>query len=246
LLFQTIKKILKPIASLSPIALTKNELYDRLTKKIIQQHCNKKSVCIDIGSHNGKILEIMLQVAPNAIHYAFEPIDVLYKQLHQKFQQKIKLYPIALSNKKSVENFNLVLTDMAYSGLKKRFYDKIEEDISIQVQTDLLDNIIPSTQKISLLKLDVEGAELWVLEGSIKTIQSSQPLILFEFGKAAEAYNYNGEIMFQFINQTIDYRIYTLKSWLKKEMHLSENEFNNFYKNGNEFFFVAAPYKTII
>ncbi|MBS1628057.1 MAG: FkbM family methyltransferase [Bacteroidetes bacterium] len=237
------KKILKPIANISPIALTKNELYDRLTKKIIQQHCNKNSVCVDIGSHTGKILQIMLQVAPHATHYAFEPIDILYEKLYQKFQQKVQCYPIALSNKKGVESFNLVTTNMAYSGLKKRMYDKVEKDKSIQVQTDLLDNIIPSTQKISLIKLDIEGAELWALQGSIKTIQSSKPLILFEFGKAAQYYNYNCEMMFQFINQTINYRIYTLKSWLKKESYLSENEFNNFYKNGHEFFFVAVPHK---
>jgi len=79
------------------------------------------------------------------------------------------------------------------------------------------------------------------LEGSLQTIQSSKPLILFEFGKAATAYDYDDTAMFQFITQTINYRMYTLKGWLQKSNALTENEFHDYYEKGNEYFFVAAP-----
>ncbi|MBA4196442.1 MAG: hypothetical protein C0459_02705 [Chitinophaga sp.] len=241
-----VKKILKKLVKLFPVALTKNEYYNRLTKTIIQQHCKKNSVCVDAGSHKGEILQMMLDAAPNGIHYAFEPIQELINKYLKHFQFEVNVYAVALSNNRALEQFNLVKTNTAYSGLRRRFYDRKEKDTTITVQTDLLDNFIQPEQKIDLIKLDIEGGELWALQGAVKTIQSSQPLILFEFGKAAVAYDYDDKAMFQFINETINYRIYTLRNWLNKSNALTENEFHNYYEKGNEYFFVAAPFKPII
>ncbi|OIR03451.1 2-O-methyltransferase NoeI [mine drainage metagenome] len=226
---------------LLPVAITQNERYDRLTKKIIFRVCQPNSVCIDVGAHEGKILKMMIDAAPQASHYAFEPIPELFQSLKQKFHKNEKLFCIALSDKKETTSFNLVLTDMAYSGLNKRAYDKKEKDISIVVETGLLDAIIPATEKIELMKMDVEGAELLVMRGAVQTIQRSKPVLLFEFGKAgAAAYNYNDEDMFQFINETLQYNIYTLQSWLKNKPSLTKQNFSDNYHSGKEYFFLAA------
>ena len=224
----------------SPVAFTKNERYDRLTNKIIKAVCKPDSICIDVGANTGKILQMMMEAAPQAAHYAFEPIPELFQLLKRKFRRNAKVYCVALSDKKETTSFNLVLTDMAYSGLNKRAYDKKEKDTSIFVETELLDAIIPTDIKITLIKMDVEGAELLVMKGAAQTIQRSKPILLFEFGKAgAEAYNYNDEIMFQFINETLQYNIYTLQSWLKDKIALTQENFSDNYNNGKEFFFVG-------
>lgn len=236
-----VKKILKHIAALSPIALTKNEHYDRLTKKVLQKVCTAENICVDIGANEGKVLQMMLQVAPDAKHYAFEPIPVLFEKLKLKFQSKAQLYNIALSNKSGKANFNLVLTDMAYSGLQKRAYDKPEKDTTIEVNTNLLDNIIPAETKIALIKLDIEGGEYFALQGAIKTINQSKPILLFEFGKAgANAYNITNTQMFQFINSQLNYEIYTLVDWLENKASLDQKAFNTFFENDREFFYLAA------
>jgi len=120
-LLKFIRKILKTLAGISPVALTKNELYDRLTNTIIKQHCKHNSVCIDVGSHDGKILQMMLKAAPHAIHYAFEPIESLITRSLGKHHFDVNVYNVALSNKKGIEHFNLVTSNTAYSGLKKDF-----------------------------------------------------------------------------------------------------------------------------
>jgi FkbM family methyltransferase len=237
-----IKKMLKYIVSLSPIALTKNEQYDRLTKKILQSVCKTDSVCVDVGANEGKVLKLMMKVAPVAKHFAFEPIPVLFKKLASKFNEAAHIYNIALSNSVGTSKFNLVLSDMAYSGLQKRAYDKPEKDTIIEVQTELLDNIISLDTKIALIKIDVEGAELLVLKGAIKTIAQSKPIILFEFGKAgSQAYNISCKQMFHFFSSEIKYEIFTLHGWLKKDNSLSETAFENYYNNDKEYFFVANP-----
>lgn len=236
------KQFLKHIASLSPIALTKNEQYDRLTKKVLQKICTPNSVCIDVGANEGKVLQMMLQIAPDAKHYAFEPIPILFEKLKLKFHAKAHIQNIALSNKKGKANFNLVLTDMAYSGLHKRAYDKPEKDTTIEVSTDLLDNIIPAEAKIALIKLDIEGGEYFALQGCTKTIQQNKPIILFEFGKAgANAYQLNSEAMFQLITVQFNYEIFTLAGWLKKKPALDQKTFNTFFENDTEYFYLAAP-----
>ncbi len=235
-----LKNIAKKIILRSPFAFTQNERYDRLTKEIIKKNCGQNSVCIDVGAHDGKILKMMLDAAPQAAHYAFEPIPELFQFLKQRFRKNVKTYCIALSDKKETTSFNLVLTDMAYSGLLKRAYDKKENDISIFVETELLDAIIPANEKIALIKMDVEGAELLVMKGAIKTIQQSKPILLFEFGKVgAVAYNYNDKDMFQFINETLQYNIFILEDWLKNKPSLSQHNFSKNYNSAEEYFFVA-------
>jgi FkbM family methyltransferase len=238
---KAIVHLAKQLHRLSPIAFTKNEQYDKLTKQILKAVCTPNSICIDVGAHDGKILQLMMKAAPQAQHYAFEPIPELFQGLKQTFSKNTKVYCIALSDKKETTSFNLVLTDLAYSGLNKRAYDKKEKDTSIFVETELLDAIIPHDEKISLIKIDVEGAELLVLKGAVKTIQQSKPILLFEFGKAgADAYNYDDGIMFQFISETLQYHIYTLKDWLQNKTPLTQQDFSSHFKNGSEFFFVAA------
>ncbi|MEI2708448.1 MAG: FkbM family methyltransferase [Chitinophagaceae bacterium] len=83
---------------------------------------------MDVGANEGKVLMLMHKVAPLAKHIAFEPIPVLYNQLYKKYNHIAQVFEVALSNRKGISTFNCVLTNMAYSGLLKRPYDRVEED----------------------------------------------------------------------------------------------------------------------
>ncbi|MDE3234678.1 MAG: FkbM family methyltransferase [Bacteroidota bacterium] len=239
-----IKRIVKQIIKIFPVGLTENERIDRLTNKVISRVSSAESIFIDVGAHKGKILRLMHKAAPHHKHYAFEPIDELYNMLEAKYGSIAHIYKIALSDQKNLAPFNLVVTDMAYSGLQKRAYDKPEKDVAILVETDLLDNIIPSSKKIALLKIDVEGGEMLVLKGAEETIRRSNPIILFEFGKAgAEAYQNTPAMMYNYFSEKLGYEIYTLPSWLQQLSALSPAEFQAFYESGEVYFFLAAPSK---
>ncbi len=237
-----LKKIAKKLHSISPISFSRNETYDRLTKKIIQSIATTNGICIDIGAHEGKILQCMLTYLPNTTHYAFEPIPILFERLKIKFADKVIISATAIGNENSTSNFNLVLTNMAYSGLNKRAYDKAETDTTIQVQTAKLDSIIPISEKISLIKIDVEGAELLVLKGAKNTINNSKPLILFECGKAGgDAYHFSANDVYDLLSNDYKYSIYTLNDWLQKKESTNKKQFNYYFDTGKEFFFLAAP-----
>jgi FkbM family methyltransferase len=237
-----IKKIAKKLQAALPFAIGKNEGYDRYTKKIIIRICAPDSICIDIGANEGKILEWITQAAPLAHHYAFEPIPRLYQILKFKYSDHATVMPIAISDQKSISNFNLVTTNTALSGLKKRPYASFHQEETIEVATDLLDNIIPEEQKVVLIKIDVEGGEWNVLKGASRTIHHSKPIILFECGKiGGTLYGYGATDIFQLFEMNFNYQIYTLKGWLNTNTELSYKEFEKFYENGDEYFFLAAP-----
>jgi FkbM family methyltransferase len=237
-----IRVIAKKVQANLPFAIGKNEVYDRLTKEIIAKYCHTNAVCIDIGAHQGKILDWMIQYAPNAKHYAFEPIPFLYEKLKRKYADKAMIFSIALSDRISISSFNLVTTNNALSGLKKRPYPKFHEEQIIEVSTNLLDNIVRADEIIHLIKMDVEGGEWNVLKGSVKTITRCRPLILFECGKiGGELYGFTATEIYQFLTQNFDYEIYTLKKWLQQKKQVSFSEFVKYFDNGTEFFFLAVP-----
>ena len=230
---------MKYLSQLSPVPLSKNEYYDRLTEKIILKVCTKNSVCIDVGAHDGKILSLFIKHCPNALHYAFEPLPNLYRLLVRKYTSACVVHQLALSKQQGEANYNYVVTRPAYSGLKIRPVTPADQVQNIQVQTNLLDNIIASTVQVHLIKIDVEGGEYDVLLGAQKIISEHKPCILFEFGRGgSDAFEVTSQMMFDFF-LSVGYDIYLLKTFLQNGPPLSLQQFMLHYKKGDEYFFVA-------
>lgn len=238
------KKALKKIVKKIPIAFTKNQQYDRLTNKIIKKVCKPGTNCIDVGAHKGEVLDIILRYAPNGVHYAFEPIPDMFEKLKEKYKERpgCKVMDVALSNQKGSSTFNYVVSNPSYSGLIKRRYDRPNEtDTTIEVKTDRLDDILPGDYKPGLIKIDVEGGEMLVLEGARATISTYKPIIIFEHGLgASDFYGSTPDKLFSFM-ASCGLNISTLKNWLNDKPSLSQKEFGELYKHNTEYYFIAHP-----
>lgn len=236
---QLIKKIIKKI----PIAFTQNQQYDKQTTLVIKKVCQENSNCVDVGCHKGEVLDIMRKYAPKGHHFGFEPIPELYQALQSKYSKtEAQIFDIALSNEKGIKTFNFVVSNPAYSGLIKRQYDKPhEQDTSIEVRVDLLDHIIPEDTPIALMKIDVEGGEMGVLEGGQQTILRAKPIIIFEHGMgASDYYGTKPEQLYDFL-QSCGYKVATMKRWLKGETSFSKEEFKHQFYDRLNYYFIAYP-----
>jgi FkbM family methyltransferase len=235
---ETIKKLLK----LSPIGLTQNHRYDLQTKKIILRLPSDAN-CIDVGCFKGEILDHMLKAAPRGQHFALEPIPGLFAALERKYtdQKSCTLLNYAASNTAGTASFNHVISNPSYSGLKKRDYDKPnEQDRSIEVKTERLDALIPEGLPIHLIKIDVEGAELLVLEGAERIIRTYRPIVIFEHGLgASEHYGAGPEQIFAYFAEK-NMQVNNLGRFLKKKPGLAKEEFQRQYEEREEFCFVAS------
>ena len=223
--------------------LTKNLKYDRLTKAIISRTVRSDTVCIDIGAHIGEILDLFIQHAPKAMHFAFEPIPELYQNLSKKYSNNCKVFPYALSDIDGETGFQYVKNAPAYSGIKKRSYDIKDPDIvELKVQLKTLDSVIPEDIKVGFIKIDVEGAEFLVLKGALNILKRDQPFVIFECGLgASDYYGTMPEEVFDFFQNETTLKISKLDDWIKHKMPLSRQQFCDCYINKTDYYFLAHP-----
>ncbi len=239
---QSFKNIIRQILIKTGIPLTRNIAYDIATEKILARTLKADSCCVDVGAHKGEILDRFLVRAPQGHHSGFEPIPAMYTMLVHKYQNKAQIYPFALSSESGTTTFNIVLDDMAYSGLKQRQYKtsnpKIEQ---IEVQVRKMDEVLSGrSYKIDLIKIDVEGGELAVMKGAQDILTKDRPLLIFECGKgASEFYGTKPEDVYGFL-QNLGFAIFTLDGFLNHKASFSMDKFVSTYENGTDYYFVAS------
>lgn len=197
----------------------KGKVYEPELLDILRKYTkSSKPVFIDIGANIGLISIGYLNFFKDCRIIAFEPGPIQRFSfgstiLANNLFSNIVLSDVALSN---IEGYETFITHGGVhnsgDGFKetKRSPDK---GFEIVVKTDTLDNQVESLglQTIDIIKIDVEGSELAVLKGSLKTIEKFKPIIVLEIaGKNLEAYNLTPSDLFKFIKE-LNYDIYTLK-----------------------------------
>ena len=235
---ETIKKILKAL----PFAFTQNQRYDRLTRQVIRKVCRPGSNTLDVGCHKGEILDLFLLAAPQGMHYGFEPIPDMFQALQAKYgaHPHCRIFDIALSDKKGEASFNYVVSNPSYSGLQKRKYDRPNEtDTLITVRTERLDDVLPPDFQVDMLKIDVEGGELLVLEGARATLRRCKPVVIFEHGLgASEIYGSTPDKVFDLL-QDCGLRVSLLDRFLRDAAPMSRESFSREYHERRNYYFVA-------
>ncbi len=234
MLNDSVKLIVKKV-----FPITTNQRYDKQTKRIMKIVLEDQSTFIDVGSHKGEILSEALKISPKGKHFAFEPIPYLYHKLKNKYGQSCEIKNFGLSDKKTKSDFQHVISNSAYSGIKLRTYPKVENIETIQIELDTLDNQLKKHDRVDLIKIDVEGGEFDVLKGAINVIDKFHPVIVFEHGiGASDHYQTSPTDIFEFFN-SIDYQLFTLKGFIDDSESLSMIEFHDLYHTNKEYYFLA-------
>ncbi len=160
---------------------------------ILKRIKNKENdVCIfDVGSNKGQYLEsVLLELGKkNMSIHCFEPSISAFSILSKKYNKlnKVTLNNFGLGETK--EN-RVLYYDTEASGLAsltKRRLDHIDIQLSKSenVCIDTADNYckLNKISYINLLKIDVEGHELEVLNGTVEMLEERKiEIITFEFG----------------------------------------------------------------
>jgi len=103
-----------------------------------------------------------------------------------------------------------------------------------------LDEVIPLDIKIDFIKIDVEGAELGVLKGATRLLKKYLPIVIFEFGLgASDFYGTKPADMFNLLTKEVGLKISLLKSFIKNSDSLSLKEFEQYFNDNNEYYFIA-------
>lgn len=143
-------------------------------------------VVLDVGANIGNYSDAILKIKPGSRVFAFEPSTAAREVLKARFEgnSRVQISALALG----IENSRQSLwSDAAGSGLAsltRRRLDHfgINVNFSESVEVSTLDDWLETNLvRPDLVKLDVEGHELDVLKGSLKSL-SLIKVIQFEFG----------------------------------------------------------------
>jgi FkbM family methyltransferase len=137
------------------------------------------SNCVDIGANVGRILEHFVGLAPNGRHVAFEPLPELAAELRSRFPT-VDVRETALgAARKAEREFVRVVDAPSRSGFSPAAAGKLASS-RLTVEVEPLDEALPADFVAAIVKIDVEGAELEVLQGALNTLRNHRPVVLFE------------------------------------------------------------------
>jgi FkbM family methyltransferase len=171
-----------------------------------------ESTAIDVGAHSGDVLADIIRIAPRGRHLGFEPLPDLAAAL-QRRHPDVAVHNVALSDQAGTAAFTHVLDRPGWSGLKPRPTPDGEaaRTEQIDVRTERLDDVLPSGYVPALVKIDVEGAELQVLNGATQTLAAHHPVLVFEHGLgSADHYGTRPEQVHDLLTG-VGYRVFDLQ-----------------------------------
>jgi FkbM family methyltransferase len=158
------------------------------TRLLIQKFLKPGDVYVDVGANIGMhVLAAARAMQGQGKIIAFEPFEPTKRMLEKTvrmngFSDMTEIHQAAVSNVSGRQNLYLGVA----SGHHSLFKLDTSEDISkrpVEVALVRMDEVMPSKQRINLLKIDAEGAELDVVESSASLIRNNPDIALIvEFG----------------------------------------------------------------
>ena len=153
---------------------------DHLATHLIARICASRKTFIDIGAHIGSVVSSVQTHVPSATIIAIEAIPEKAAYLRRSFPN-IKVHQVALGNSEGNVKFFIDTKRSGYSSLSRPPDREAGTIIEITVPMTRLDQLVDcSTSAVDAIKIDVEGAELDVLRGSVGTITRNRPIIMYE------------------------------------------------------------------
>lgn len=156
---------------------------DRIIRKI------KKPIFYDIGANYGYY---SIKFSPlYEVCYAFEPVEstysVLKSNIHKNRLRSTHALCLALSKKSGQGEINVYNS----SGNNSTYERDIPRDHPTKfvrkekIQFESLDNFVETNNALapSLIKIDVEGGEMDVIDGAKRVIKKRMPIIVVEYSE---------------------------------------------------------------
>lgn len=162
------------------IGLPNHPFYEFIMLRYIKQ-LYIDGIYIDVGANIGNHSLFFANHCESDQVISFEPEDecfkILTKNMLDNSTKRFNIYPLGVWNQKDalfLQRFN----DHTNMGMSKIIEDNYVDHKVVPVVK--LDDHVDYTDKIGLIKIDTEGAELKVLEGAINIIKAWYPVIICE------------------------------------------------------------------
>lgn len=193
-------------------------LYSPEILEILKRCIKPGDQVVDIGAHIGYFTVQLAQLVTSSGRvYSFEPDPRSYKQLLQSVKANnmnwCKIFPIALSNN-PIGNIDFYLSpQLGWSTAVKNSH--LQNCYPITVETTTLDSLLAHkriTNKIKLIKLDVEGFEEKIINGMLRVLEICRPIVIMEVNNRMLSANGNDCSSLLSIVKRLDFNVYRIES----------------------------------
>jgi len=205
--------------------------YEKQETKILSYFAESKNgSIIDIGANLGYysvILGKLLKFSDKLIAFEANPqiIEMLNKNIAiNDLREDVKVFNCALSD---ISDQKLKLYIPLKAGSSAASLNKLHPDDtnnSIEITTKRLDDLtqIRDLESISLIKIDVEGAELSVINGALETIHEYKPVLFIELlRKWSKIFGYHPNDVLVIL-QDLGYNVFEVNSTLTSIESINE------------------------
>ena len=140
---------------------------------ILKSEVTNGMTCIDLGANIGYVTLLLADiVGPHGKIFAIEPdpnnVELLKNNIKiNKFEERTKIFQMGISNIKGVSDFYIGLSSNL-GGMIKRHNTNSDP---IKIKIDTLSNFCKEYDIPDLIKMDIEGYEVEVLEGMFDIIK---------------------------------------------------------------------------
>ena len=168
-------------------AYEKQEL--RILKDLIKEQIDP--IFIDIGANIGQHSLFMAQYS-NEIH-SFEPYSAVRDKLQEKIDlnsiSSITVHPVGLGDENKDLNFYAPAGANTGTGSFVKEADSENHELNQKLRVVKGDDYfnLEKITNVSLIKIDVEGFEKYVLAGLKKQLAEHRPVVFMEFSEATKA-----------------------------------------------------------
>ena len=161
-----------------------------LVEKLIEERFpnSKDFTAVDIGANIGNHSVFFSKLFKQVISFEPNPVTFEVLKINSKYASATKnITPVCLglSNSKAKLNFRINPTNIGGSSIVS-VDDKVQDNSALSlISVDKADDLSAlQAQKIGLIKIDIEGHEIYALEGAKRLIKNNMPYILFEQGQS--------------------------------------------------------------
>ncbi|MEN9917160.1 MAG: hypothetical protein RLY40_1092 [Pseudomonadota bacterium] len=201
---------------MTPIEILNFSSYEKQDADIFFSLFENDMVFFDIGAHIGFYSMAVAKLNKTIKIYSFEPIPQTFELLNNNILinefNNVYSFNIGLLNKNKKVIFFLNPT-MSGNASAENIAESVDiEQVSVNVT--LLDDFFCKLQldKLDVIKCDVEGSELLVLQGGIKSITQHTPILFIEMlRKWSKKFNYHPNDIIQLLTN-LGYRCFISKN----------------------------------
>jgi FkbM family methyltransferase len=182
------KFYLPPNPDKDPVSkfISRDKLFEKNILEESLKFIEEDSIVLDIGANFGQMSLFYSKKVNSCIVYAFEAqkevFNLLKKTVEANNLSNINLFYNAVYNKDGVDMFFDDLdfnNQVSYSNIG---VSEINKNNKVGVKSITIDTALKNvSKKVSFIKVDIQGADLFALEGAINIINNNRPVILFEF-----------------------------------------------------------------